>query len=44
MSAPDARESELSRRDELAVSLWLLAVLLGEFLLVVWFFGRLYST
>lgn len=44
MSAPDAGGSELSRRDELAVSLWLVAVLLGEVLLVVWFFGRLYST
>ena len=41
---PGARERELSRRDEITVSLWLLAVLVAEFLLVCWFFVRIYAT
>lgn len=44
MSPPETGGRELSRRDEVAMSLWLLAVLLAEFLLVCWFFARLYST
>jgi hypothetical protein len=33
--------SESSVRTELTVALWLVAVLLGEFLAIVWFFGQL---
>lgn len=38
---PVRERAEPSARTELTVSLWLIAVLLGEFLAMVWFFGQL---
>jgi hypothetical protein len=38
---PVRERAEPSARTELTVALWLLAVLLGEFLAIVWFFGQL---
>ena len=44
MTAPRTREgSEQSRRDELTLTLWLVAVLLAQVVLVWWFFERLYA-
>jgi hypothetical protein len=44
MTAPRAGEGrEQSRRDELALTLWLVAVLLAQVVLVWWFFVRLYE-
>lgn len=40
---PVPDRSEPSARGELTATLWLIAVLLAEFLAVVWFFGGLYS-
>jgi hypothetical protein len=34
--------TEPSPKNELTVVLWLIAVLLGQFLALVWFFGQLY--
>ena len=39
-----SERSSTSRATELMVTLWLLATLLAELILVVWFFGRMYST
>jgi len=44
VNASNARGTEVSRRDELVLSLWLVAVLLAEVLALVWYFGLLYST
>jgi hypothetical protein len=41
---PVRERSQPSARTELTVALWLTAVLLGEFLAIVWFFGRLGSS
>lgn len=38
---PVRESAEPSVRTELTVALWLVAVLLGEFLALVWFFGQL---
>lgn len=43
-NGPVPERSEPSVRGEVTATLWLLAVLLAEFLAVVWFFGRVYST
>ena len=44
MTGPRTRErSEQSRRDELTLTLWLVAVLLAQVGLVWWFFERLYA-
>jgi hypothetical protein len=40
---PGPDRSEPSARGELTATLWLIAVLLAEFLAVVGFFGSLYS-
>jgi hypothetical protein len=44
MRVSNARETQVSHRDELVLSLWLVAVLLAEIVALVWFFGRLYTT
>jgi hypothetical protein len=40
---PVPDRSEPSTRGELTATLWLIAVLLAEFLAVLWFFGRVYA-
>ena len=35
--------AEHSRRDEVAVTLWLVAVLLAQLVFVWWFFERIYT-
>jgi hypothetical protein len=44
MTAPRTGErGEQSRRDELILTLWLVAVLLAQVVLMSWFFERLYA-
>jgi hypothetical protein len=43
VTAPRTREREHSHRDELTLTLWLVAVLLAQVVLVWWFFERLYA-
>ena len=43
MTSPRAGERDQSPRDELALTLWLVAVLLAQVVLVWWFFERLYA-
>ena len=35
--------AEHSRRDELTVTLWLVAVLIAQLVLIWWFFERIYA-
>jgi hypothetical protein len=47
MTSPHKRSSERAaprRLSDAAVVLWLLAVLLGEFLLTCWWFSQMYSS
>ncbi len=44
MTAPSTgRRGEQSRRDELTLTLWLVAVLLAQIALVWWFFEWIYA-
>jgi hypothetical protein len=47
MTPPDepSREREASRQlSDAALGLWVLAVLLGQFLLTCWWFGQMFSS
>jgi hypothetical protein len=49
MTTPDPKRTTGDRAasrqiSDAAVALWLLAVLLGQFLLVCWWFAQMYST
>ena len=43
MTSPRLREREHAHRDELTLTLWLVAVLVAQVVLVWWFFGTLYA-
>jgi hypothetical protein len=43
VTTPRSRERDHSDRDELTLTLWLVAVLAAQVVLVWWFFERLYA-